>query len=89
MRPWRSSRGYEDQRAYWVSEPDTGQSNAINKGLARATGAVVTWLNADDYYLPVSTGSLRTIGTTTPANPDAGAFVGIGEIVDSTGHVII
>src|SRR5690554_3815006 len=38
--------------AYWVSEPDQGQSHALNKGFARATGEVVGWLNADDLLLP-------------------------------------
>ncbi|HEX7277689.1 MAG TPA: glycosyltransferase family 2 protein [Acidimicrobiales bacterium] len=36
----------------WVSEPDRGQSNALNKGFAMATGEIVTWLNADDLLFP-------------------------------------
>lgn len=36
----------------WTSEPDQGQSDALNKALAKATGRWVAWLNADEYYLP-------------------------------------
>ncbi len=36
----------------WVSEPDGGQSDALNKGLRKARGEIIAWLNADDYYLP-------------------------------------
>lgn len=43
---------YESQIAYWVSEPDRGQTHAINKGLSRATGEILAYLNSDDYYLP-------------------------------------
>jgi len=43
-------RRYESQIAYWVSEPDRGQAHAINKGLQRASGDVVTWFGADDIY---------------------------------------
>ena len=45
-------RRYDDRIAYWTSEPDRGQTDAINKGLARATGEVVAYINSDDYYLP-------------------------------------
>ncbi len=49
---------YEHKIAYWTSAPDGGQSEAINKGLRRATGDIVTWLNSDDLFLP---GTLQRI----------------------------
>ena len=45
-------RRYEKHIAYWVSQPDRGQSHAINKGLEKATGEWVAWMNSDDCYLP-------------------------------------
>lgn len=49
-------RRYAPWLSHWVSEPDRGQSHAINKGFARATGEVLCWLNSDDYYPPHTLG---------------------------------
>jgi glycosyltransferase involved in cell wall biosynthesis len=43
---------YANQLAFWVSEKDRGQSHAINKGLARANGTILGWLNSDDVLMP-------------------------------------
>jgi glycosyltransferase involved in cell wall biosynthesis len=52
-------RRYADEITDWVSEPDRGHAHAINKGLARARGEVVGFLNSDDLYLP---GALLAVG---------------------------
>jgi len=43
---------YEPWLTYWVSEPDRGQSHAINKGFAKSTGEIMAWINSDDFYAP-------------------------------------
>lgn len=43
---------YENHLNYWVTKKDNGQSQAINKGVIRASGEIINWLNSDDYYKP-------------------------------------
>src|SRR5438093_9264018 len=62
---------YREHLAYWISEPDRGQSHALNKGFARATGEIIGWLNSDDYHLPHT---LRTVATNL-ASPEGSAAV--------------
>lgn len=45
-------RKYSDRLAFWVSEPDRGQYDAINKGFSRSTGEIMGWLNSDDMLCP-------------------------------------
>ena len=66
-------RKYEGHLAHWESEPDRGQSHAINKGFARATGEILCWLNSDDYFLP---GALRTVAETLAEGMGHYALVG-------------
>ncbi|NVO00781.1 MAG: glycosyltransferase, partial [Geobacteraceae bacterium] len=77
---------YADRLTYWVSEPDRGQSHAINKGFERATGEIFGWLNSDDWYHP---GALQAVAEAFAANPDVGAVVGAGEMVDEEGKQLI
>ena len=67
---------------YWVSEPDAGQSDALNKGLSRARGDVVAWLNSDDFYLP---GALAQVAQAYQAAPTAPFYFGDGLRVDESG----
>lgn len=68
-----------------VSEADSGQTEAINKGLRRATGDVICWLNSDDYLLP---GALKAVGEFFAAHPDVTWVTGDGVIVDGDGSPI-
>ena len=45
-------RSHTSQLAWWVSEPDDGQADAINKGIERTSGEIVAFINSDDHYLP-------------------------------------
>lgn len=64
---------YETHLTYWVSEPDNGQTDAINKGLHKASGDIVAWLNSDDVY---TAGTLMAIGKAFAADPDVSLLYG-------------
>ena len=75
----------QDSRFRYISEPDEGQSDAINKGLAQLNGDVVAWLNADDIYEP---GSLAAVAKAFADSPDAAWLTGVCEIVDANNQPI-
>lgn len=75
--------GYADRLSWWVSEPDRGQAEAINKGFQRARGEFVAWLNSDDLYLP---GAIQTAVTALQKNPALGMVFGDALTIDETGH---
>ena len=72
-------------RLTFISEPDRGQSDAINKGFRRARGEYVAWLNSDDLFLP---GAIDAAVAALRAHPDAGAVYGEGYQIDEAGNVI-
>jgi glycosyltransferase involved in cell wall biosynthesis len=76
---------YESKITYWVSEKDKGQTHAINKGLAKATGDIIAYINSDDYYLP---GSFRLVAEEFLKNPNAGIIHGICRYVNERGDKI-
>jgi len=76
---------YENRLAYWVSEKDSGQAEAINKGLARATGDIVAWINSDDFYFP---GAIESAVKAFEAHPDVGMVYGDTVAVDEKGEFI-
>lgn len=73
-------RRYQDHLAFWVSEPDRGQSHAINKGFSFATGDWLAWLNSDDILLP---GALWEVARTIEANDGCEWIVGAVEFTDA------
>jgi GT2 family glycosyltransferase len=66
----------------WVSEPDSGQSNAINKGLSMARGELLAWLGADDVLRP---DAVTLVVESAARHPDSGLFYGDIETVSPSG----
>jgi glycosyltransferase involved in cell wall biosynthesis len=76
---------YADRLAWWVSEPDKGQTDAINKGFARARGDILAWLNSDDTYLPNAVAEAVAF---LKVHPEVGMVYGDANLVDETGQEI-
>lgn len=64
---------HSDKIAWWCSEKDGGQSAAFNKGFSHAKGRFLTWLNADDIFLP---GALKAVEREIARHPKGRWFVG-------------
>jgi len=71
---------YEKYLAYWISEKDKGQSEAINKGFRRSTGEILAYLNSDDTY---SKGTLLYIARYFQKHPDIDLIYGNAYFIDT------
>jgi glycosyltransferase involved in cell wall biosynthesis len=76
---------YEDKLAWWVSEKDRGQTDAINKGFAHAGGDILAWLNSDDVYEP---GAVAAAAALLQADPGLGLVYGDANYINEDGRVI-
>jgi glycosyltransferase involved in cell wall biosynthesis len=66
----------------WTSEPDRGQSDALNKGFRQARGEIIAWINADDYYAP---GAFALAASELHADTGLKAIAGSVQVVDPDG----
>lgn len=76
-------RKYSSRLAYWVSEPDRGQTDAINKGLEHASGEILGWLNSDDVFEP---GSIREAVEHLNRHSQSQAVFGDADFIDPQGN---
>jgi len=77
-------RSYRD-RFCWVSEPDRGQTNAINKGLARAKGEILAYLNSDDILAPRA---IERVVQYLQKNPECDMVYGEADYIDEQDRII-
>ncbi|MEA2007831.1 MAG: glycosyltransferase family 2 protein, partial [Chloroflexota bacterium] len=76
---------YESQLAAWVSEPDEGQTDAINKGFAMAQGEILAWLNSDDVYQPNAVSEAVEF---LQKHPEVGMVYGDTNFIDEEGQTL-
>lgn len=70
---------------WWVSEKDKGQTDAINKGFARARGEILAWINSDDTYEPCAVSAAVKY---LQDHPNVGLVYGDAHFIDEQGRVI-
>lgn len=69
---------------HWASQRDSGQSDAINRGLHRATGDILSYINSDDLYYP---GAFQRVAEEFAARPDVDFVYGDGDVIDEAGRL--
>jgi glycosyltransferase involved in cell wall biosynthesis len=76
---------YSRNLAWWVSEPDQGQTDAINKGFAHASGEILAWLNSDDTYQPSAITQAVEI---LQAHPEVSLVYGDANFINEQSEII-
>jgi len=76
---------YESKLAWWVSEKDKGQTDAINKGFATAKGEILAWINSDDTYEP---GAVSAAVKYLQEHPEVGMVYGDCNFINESGRVV-
>ena len=76
---------YSNRLSWWVSEKDQGQTDAINKGFARANGEILAWLNSDDTYHPNAVSEAVEL---LSGRPEVGLVYGDADFINQNGSVI-
>ena len=71
---------YEPWIDYWISEPDEGQTQAINKGVAKATGDWLIYINSDDLFYP---GALQAMADAAVLHPQSQWIAGWTQVFDA------
>jgi glycosyltransferase involved in cell wall biosynthesis len=75
---------YEADLAYWVSEPDGGHANALNKGFTRTSGEIMSWINSSDLYYPWT---LETVAEIFTQLPQVDWIMGASSMFDAAGRL--
>lgn len=76
---------YETWLSYWISEKDRGQGHAVNKGIQKAQGDILLWLNSDDVCLPHA---FDVVANAFIENPSVHLVIGQANVIDEQGKLI-
>jgi glycosyltransferase involved in cell wall biosynthesis len=76
---------YQDRLSDWISEPDQGQTDAINKGFSLSQGEIMAWINSDDLYAP---GAISAAVNFLQENPQVGMVYGDTDLIDENGRIV-
>ncbi|MCX6078716.1 MAG: glycosyltransferase family 2 protein [Chloroflexi bacterium] len=78
-------QSYANKLAWWISEKDNGQTDALNKGFSQAKGEILAWINSDDTYEP---GALASAAKYLTNHPETGMVYANTNFIDETGQKI-